>query len=77
MHIHLRLERSLFNNKKWSGPYHILENFDTELNTKNMMKVYYILSVSLLLMYVIPSTIFLREICSSKQPKFGYLLHLT
>tara|TARA_B110000211_G_scaffold221000_1_gene268187 strand:+ start:554 stop:820 length:267 start_codon:yes stop_codon:yes gene_type:complete len=47
------LERSLFNNKKWSGPYHILENFDTELNTKNMMKVYYILSVSLLLMYVI------------------------
>ena len=51
--IHLRLERSLFNNKKWSGPYHILENFDTELNTKNMMKVYYILSLSLLLMYVI------------------------
>ena len=51
--IHLRLERSLFNNKKWSGPYHILENFDIELNTKNMQKLYYILSMSLLLIYVI------------------------
>ena len=34
-------------------------------------------TIRLLLMYVIPSTIFLREICSSKQPNFGYLLHLT
>lgn len=51
--IHIRLERSLFNNKKWSGPYHILENFNIELNTKNMMKVYYILSICLLLIYVI------------------------
>ena len=51
--IHLRLERSLFNNKKWYGPYHILENFGIELNTKTITKYLYILITVIAAIYVI------------------------
>ena len=39
--IHLRLERHLFENKKWAGPYHLLENLGMELNTKTINKFLY------------------------------------
>ena len=34
--FHLRLERHLFNDKNWKGPYHILEYFDLNLNSKTI-----------------------------------------
>ena len=34
--FHLRLERHLFNDKNWKGPYHILEYFNFNLNSKTI-----------------------------------------
>jgi|AACY02.1.fsa_nt_gi hypothetical protein len=51
--IHIRLERNLFNDKKWSGPYHILENFDIELNTETMNKYLYVGLTIITAIYII------------------------
>jgi len=51
--IHLRLERHLFANKKWAGPYHILEYFGIELNTETINKYLYLGITIILLIYLI------------------------
>lgn len=59
--IHLRLERHLFENKKWTGPYHFLENLGIELNTKTINKFLYVGVTIILMIYLIKLYKFLKQ----------------
>ena len=51
--IHLRLERALFDNKKWVGPYCILSQLGIDITKENMQKSLYLGLIVILIIYFI------------------------
>ena len=51
--IHLRLERALFDNKKWIGPYCILKHLGIDITKGNIKKSLYLGLTVILIIYFI------------------------
>ena len=51
--IHIRIERFLFDNTKWIGPYYILNYFDIKPNRPNLISVLQIALIIMLIIYLI------------------------